>query len=350
MKKKLVKKTLIYLFIISLLVHLPLVLTPHELVPDAKVYLKSAQGLEETRNEGFVFLLKLFLLLKLNVLLMRLSLATIASLSVFTVFYSARVFVDEKKALLTTLFYVFNPFFIYYTSFLITESVYLMLMPLFIVVPYSFLRKEKHRVEDFVAVGVIAILIVLRYTLMLGYLLSVMLLLKDVFVEKAKSKKAIYFRNILILGFVSLLFLSPYLIANYFTHGNPLYFMLNNLISNYSKPKFSLVKLFAFLVTPAFLPIFVIKNIRILLKDKTLFCMLLWIIITALFYNYSFTLFDTIRLNLSSLFAWSILASFAFNRIESFVVRINALLGIILSYLLFVIRFFVMNVSKINIF
>ena len=81
-----------------------------------------------------------------------------------------------------------------------------------------------------------------------------------------------------------------------------------------------------------------------------MFCMLLWIIITALFYNYSFTLFDTIRLNLSSLFAWSILASFAFNRIESFVVRINALLGIILSYLLFVIRFFVMNVSKINIF
>ena len=211
MKKKLVKKTLIYLFIISLLVHLPLVLTPHELVPDAKVYLKSAQGLEETRNEGFVFLLKLFLLLKLNVLLMRLSLATIASLSVFTVFYSARVFVDEKKALLTTLFYVFNPFFIYYTSFLITESVYLMLMPLFIVVPYSFLRKEKHRVEDFVAVGVIAILIVLRYTLMLGYLLSVMLLLKDVFVEKAKSKNI---RFLIIIDAVNEIDISSEVIKN----------------------------------------------------------------------------------------------------------------------------------------
>ncbi|MEA3499541.1 MAG: glycosyltransferase family 39 protein [Candidatus Marinimicrobia bacterium] len=134
----------------------------------------------------------------------------IITLSGYIFYKTLRMFVDERFSMLGTIYYLFYPFYIFFSGFLYPESIY---MPLLVTFVYFFFRYYNNsRINDFLVS--VFVLVIMYHTKAPSIVLFPILFGLPIYMKIKKRENKVYLK--IILGLILFILIStPWLVRNY---------------------------------------------------------------------------------------------------------------------------------------
>lgn len=175
---------------------------------DEYEFIQAAHGDGWYKNEGFVLGLKTMNMLGLSTFWMRIILGFLSGLSVIPAYYLFKKFTRDDLAFYSSALFALNPFVLYYSSRILTETLSYIIAPLVMWLGLEYLEKQNTRYA--LLFGLTTIFFSIRHTALLFGLLFVGLYWLSTYRTWPK--------NILVGVAGGLIGLTPYVLFNWYTN------------------------------------------------------------------------------------------------------------------------------------
>ncbi|MFX1450841.1 MAG: hypothetical protein ACFFCM_08365 [Promethearchaeota archaeon] len=274
-----------------------------------------------------------------DILGVKIFLAVISSLGVFTVYYLMKnATKNENIILISTILYNFNCLVLYYSGFIVTENLYYPLAPLILALFLKHINStrtqriiiESEKSDNFkykylIIAGLLGITLSIRITFGLVYILGVIFLIFYFEGEKITDRSSLIsllkeFLIILLFGIISL---TPVLIFSIIKNVNPLTVLLQTIFWNvgFLQPNFNSLGYITLYIITILIPIliylpFLIKEITNFKNDIINLFFLGWIIIQhVLYFGHQYEI-ALMRWNVSTFIGYFILFMKGYEKAE----------------------------------
>ncbi len=242
-----------------------------------------------------------------NIFGVRIFLALISSLGVFTVYYLMKNFINNENIILvSTILYNFNCLALYYSSFIVTENLYYPLAPLILAFFFKHIntthtrkvlleteKSENFKYKYLIIAGLLGITLSIRITFGLIYVLGVIFLIFYYEGEKFTDKDSLnlFIKEFIVIILFGIISLIPILVYSIINSVNPISILLQTIFWNigFFQPNYgSAGYIFLYLVT-ILIPIliylpFIIKEMLDFKKEVINIFILAWIVVQHVFY------------------------------------------------------------------
>ncbi|NVM04453.1 MAG: hypothetical protein HWN67_19170 [Candidatus Helarchaeota archaeon] len=237
----------------------------------------------------------------------RIFLAVISSLGVFTIYYLMKNFTKNENIILTSIIlYNFNNLVLYYSCFIVTENLYYPLAPLILAFFFKHIntthtrkvlleteKSENYRYKYLIIAGLMGITLSIRITFGLVYVLGVIFLIFYYEGEKFTDKISLnlFLKEFIVILLFGIMSLTPVLIFSIINSVSPLNILLQTIFwnigflqPNYGSPGYIFLYIITILI-PIFIYLpFLIKE-TLNFKDEVInIFFLAWIVVQHVFY------------------------------------------------------------------
>jgi len=168
------------------------------------------ETLKSFRPPLYPFFLSLFYGFGCSLITIRIIQAIISSFTVLLIYITGKEIFDEKVGFISAVISVFYPFFIFYTGFLLTETLFIFLIVLTIYFYILTLKSGRYKIKYLIQCGIHSGLGSLCRPTMEPFFLIFLL-----FLLMAKEDFKVKIKKILISSLFFILTLSPWIIRNY---------------------------------------------------------------------------------------------------------------------------------------